>query len=460
VRVGTGLVTDPITGVTDIEPEFFLIPLGGNSGIVYSPLTGRACRVDTGRPIAAQVARAGLWGTDIPVVSPFRQPPAALLPDKVTLFPTNRCGQRCRYCYAQAGLQPVLDMPLGIARGAIDFMIRATVARGAESWILAFHGGGEPLLRFDWLRDVVTYAESASRKAGVCVKPISSTGGLISRRCARWVAAHFAHVAVSFDVLAEVQDSLRASAGGRASWDHVHAVLSEFDRQGLPYFIRTTVTTANIHRLVETAETIAARYRSRLWHVEPMMLDGDLASKVPDLLPDMDIFAERFLAAHRRCAELNITLQYSGTMLDALSSTFHCGVGRDNFAITPDGYVTTCLDVLSKDHPNAGRFVYGQVFEDGHVDIDHAKRAVLHELDVRNVPWCTGCFLKYHCSGDCVVRAGRDPFADRDNDRCRTNRVIAAQLLDRTITDDTARGGGWGDVRAVQSGSTTPEGPG
>lgn len=84
---------------------------------------------------------------------------------KVVLHLTSSCNLRCTYCYAPAKRKDAMSMDT--ARRAIDLAVRL----GGQSACVGFFGG-EPLLAFDAIRELTTYAEERGRERGTDRKSV------------------------------------------------------------------------------------------------------------------------------------------------------------------------------------------------------------------------------------------------------------------------------------------------
>lgn len=113
---------------------------------------------------------------------------------------------------------------------------------------------------------------------------------------------------------------------------------------------------------------------------------------------------------------------YSGGRLGQAVHSF-CKAAGDNFFVTVDGDVSSCLEVTDSKNPRAGTFVYGKI-GDG-VEISKEKLTQLRARVVENLPYCNDCFAKYSCAGDCLAKVhaqSGDMFDTSSNRRCEINR--------------------------------------
>jgi len=91
--------------------------------------------------------------------------------DYLTLILTLRCNLNCSFCPIE---KKNLSLDLKTAQGAIDFFISSG---GNSKKIKLF--GGEPLLKFNLIKDIVSYSDSKAKKSGKETKFIITTNGLL-----------------------------------------------------------------------------------------------------------------------------------------------------------------------------------------------------------------------------------------------------------------------------------------
>lgn len=354
--------------------------------------------------------------------------PGPFTPTMTTLFSTNQCNLRCRYCYASAGDRAPLTMDWRYATAAVYLIIQNAAEKGHQAAQLGFHGGGEPLLPWKFIQNIVRYAQELCDKAGLRLLVHAATNGLLSQRQLEWIIVHFQGLNISFDGLPDIQDRHRPLPNGMGSFEFVDKTLRFLDERGFNYGLRSTISAFNVERMEESLDFIAHHYKVRRVHFEPLFLCGRCRTS-DDLNPDLKSFSENFQQCETRCADYKIVLTYSGCRIETLTDSF-CGVSRDNFSVTPDGYITACYEVTSRDDPKSETFFIGRINDQGQLEINEAKRRFLQSLKVENLNFCQDCFAKWHCAGDCAAKLDHTDYAGpRGHDRCRLNRELTAHRI-------------------------------
>ena len=434
-----------------LTADLFTIPYDAETSILYAPRSGFACvanqdllsllatlpeidpeGLNAEQKAALQYLEAKGLFNDAPQYDPVAPRSTVFAPRQLTLFPTNQCNLRCRYCYASAGdFQPRV-MDWHYATSAIDWMITSLKERNLRHFSLGFHGGGEPLFPWPLIKQIVRYAEECCAQEELQLAIFSATNGVLSEKQLEFIREHFSSLNVSFDGLPHVQDYHRPLANGKGSFPFVDRTMRYLDECGFPYGIRGTVSSYNLHLMQETIEFIGQNYKTRAVHLEPLFYCGRCKTD-SQLSPDMESFAENFIACEEISQKYGINLIYSGSHIDMLHNSF-CGVSSDNFSVTPDGWLTTCYEVTDASDPRSQTFFFGRIDAEGTLQIDAEKRALLNSLQVENLPFCQDCYGKWHCAGECPAKLGHDDYlGERGHDRCQLNRRLIASRLRRLV---------------------------
>ncbi|WP_020587923.1 radical SAM protein [Desulfobacter curvatus] len=451
--------------------ELFLIPYTDGKYCLYAPLqrttaiiNATAAHViskylETGEKgltskeigIIHQLKDGGLFGNEMPE-PPLFPDNYTFCPHEVTLFLTSRCNLRCRYCYADAGYKSI-DMPWEVAKAAIDLCADNAGLLGSRAFAVGFHGGGEPTVAWRMMVRCVEYAKEKAESKGLDVEIFSATNGFLSLHQREYMAKHFTNINVSLDGPKSIQDYNRPTLDNRGSFDQVRDTLRYFDNAGLKYGIRSTITKASVHRMVEIVESLHHQFNFMYLQLEPVWHCGRcITSEEPPPL-DED-FITNFIKAFKRGQELGIQVTYSGARLDTLTSKF-CAAPGDGFTVLPEGIVTSCYEVLEPTDPKASIFHYGQYNPlTNTFDFDAYRISKLRDLTVNNLAFCKDCFCKWHCAGDCLSKAFEvsKSTIHQGTNRCTINRALTLAWLKMTIEkeDIQPRDTGENDARQTR----------
>ena len=437
-----------------LSGDVFVVPSSGECGtILYAPLYGNVLAVSSGvaqklhslatepsgrdRLDLTQRAISELQGAGI--IREFVEKGGVRVPrntaaerqwsppTRVTLFPTSRCNLRCVYCYADGGVKKT-DMPEIIAKDAIDFVIANALEQKLRSAGVAFHGGGEPFVNMPLVKIAVSYARRMARKAGLRLHVSSATNGVLTTKQREWILANLSSVSISLDGPSDIQDKQRPIKSGRGSFAQVSETIRHFEDRKFSYSLRATITDDNVNRMNEIVDCVRAVSSVTTLHLEPVVCSSRALAH--GISVANEAFATNFIEARRYARTFGIALYYSGGRCGSLTEHF-CGGCGTNFFVTPDGYVSACLEVVDNAAPLAKHFIYGR-HTPGGFEFNKKRLGVLLRRSVHRLPACRHCFAKYNCAGDCpvkVVTTGASIYDTSFNPRCATNRMILADEL-------------------------------
>jgi uncharacterized protein len=360
----------------------------------------------------------------------FSQLPEKYKPLRLTLFPTNECNLACKYCYASAGDSQPQNLDFNKAKVAIDFVISNNIEAEHTILGLGFHGGGEPLLKWNLVKEIIEYAKTKCKENNISLNVESATNGVLSKNQIDYIVKNFTSLNISFDGDQVSQDFNRPLPNGGGSFSPVDKTFRLLDQHKFKYGIRSTVSSNNLHRFHECMEFMLQNYHPYIIHIEPAENAGR-CNYQKGLTFNLKEFSEVYLKCEKIARSYNIPVLFSGCRFENLTNSF-CGVSKDNFALTHEGKITSCFEITTSKDPRSETFFIGEITDNLDIIINEDKRRSLHALQVDKIDFCNDCFAKWHCAGDCVTRLGHnDYYGNRGHDRCELNRF----LLKKRITD-------------------------
>ncbi|MCL1926462.1 MAG: radical SAM protein [Syntrophorhabdaceae bacterium] len=432
--------------------QVFSIPLEEGKFLVYAPLKGIAfianpalvnaitdqCRAQNPeKPNGSDLEflhQLGFFSPEPILADEYAE--QGVVYDTVVLFLTNQCNLRCSYCYASSGDFMPKMMSWEVAKAAVDRVMGDVVARGANEMTLGFHGGGEPTMNWEILTRITDYACEKAAENGLALHVSGAFNGYWSSGVREYILSRFTDVSLSFDGLPDVQNSQRPAAGNKASFDRVAETLAALDQSDVSYGIRMTVTRDHIARLAESVAYICDHFRPIKIQAEPVFLEG--RAKEEHAVDDSGMFVEQFITAHRVATRHGIDFFYSGARPDVTVLRF-CLAACRALVVTADGDVVTCFESYGKEHPLSARYIVGGYRGGGEFLVDRDKLDAHFSRTADSIPYCQGCFCRWHCAGDCAIKAS---VAGRANEFAPTGRCVITQELTKYLILDKIRGSG------------------
>ncbi|TLN03828.1 thioether cross-link-forming SCIFF peptide maturase, partial [bacterium] len=265
------------------------------------------------------------------------------------LHAAHECNLRCRYCFAGKGHfggEGEL-MPAATGRAAIDFLMRAS---GTRRHCEIDFFGGEPLLNFEVVKELVAFGREESAKYGKEIKFTLTTNALLlDETIAEFLDREAISVVLSLDGRPEVHDRMRPAPGGRGSYREVADRITRFTaRRGHDnYYVRGTYTRFNLDFAADVLHMTDLGLK-RL-SVEPVVAPprDEWAFREEDLPAigrEYEILAREYL---RRLEagepfdffHFNLDLEQGPCLPKRLTG---CGAGHEYMAVTPAGDLYPC----------------------------------------------------------------------------------------------------------------------
>ncbi|MDI6870968.1 MAG: thioether cross-link-forming SCIFF peptide maturase [Bacillota bacterium] len=334
--------------------------------------------------------------------------PLAALPDAPTAPPALKalclhvahdCNLRCAYCFAGeggfGGERGLMSAEVG--RRALDFLIERS---GRRRRLAVDFFGGEPLLNFGAVKELIAYARRRGGEAGKEFAFTLTTNGVALRgEALEYLASSDLNVVLSLDGRPEVHDRWRRRPRGEGSHAAVLANCRDFvaRRGGTNYYVRGTFTRQNLDFSADVAYLLAAGFRSL--SLEPVVAsEGEWAlaeEDLPRLFDEYDRLAGLYLAEHRAGRpftfyHFNLALFDAPCLARRLSG---CGAGHEYLAVTPSGDLYPCHQFVGRERFRMGNVLSG--------DLNEELMAQFRSANVLTKPACRECWARFHCSGGC-----------------------------------------------------------
>ena len=392
--------------------DVFVVPVD-KGHLVYAPLQRKAILVsDGGRPLPQ------LWNDETweqvqsmaasPAVDMWKLEselnPAGSAPTEAVFIPTIGCNLRCVYCYSSASNDwQMLEIDQALA--ALDNCAEEVKKQNLPVLSLRFLGGGEPTAHPELLKRATAHVRELADRINVRGFVSLVTNGVMKEELAEWCANNIDRITVSIDGPPDIQDSNRQTAGGGSSYPLVVKSIKILSEGPTDLDVRATVTESDLPRMGEIVRHFSETFGLKSVCLEPMNRTGR-ATEYDLQNPLSKVFTDHFLAAREVGREIGVRVEYSSAVLSRLQVKFCTSVGR-HFGLNPDGSIAGCPEIAGADDDAADLMVVGEM-RDGKAHIDTEKVAKLRSRTLNNLPTCSKCFARYHCSGGCPIRAMRD----------------------------------------------------
>jgi len=347
------------------------------------------------------------------------------------------CDLACRYCYDFRAETYSLRMSDETAKRAIQ---QALGCAGPQLRIL-FHGG-EPLLAFEQIRQLVPFAKAEAAKSDRRATFAVQTNGLhFSAEVVEFLLAENFTIGISIDGPREVNDQERVDHRGRGRLAEIEETLRRYPGLTAVAGVLTTITNRNASRLLETADYVAQLGIGR-WDTTLFQPLGRAAGRSTDFVPPTSELIESYLALFdaveagrfERTA-IGPVLRYVRNVLSderrSMCLCDGCGAGAELVVVNVDGTIQAC-DSIGDASLNLGKI--DSMTVDRALDVPVAQRIRGRCTDVLSP--CQRCDWRHFCGGTCLARSGLDTV---DHQECEIALAIFPEIFRRLGASDRLR---------------------
>lgn len=314
------------------------------------------------------------------------------------------CNLACKYCFAEEGEYKGHRelMSYEVGKQALDFLIANS---GNRKNLEVDFFGGEPLMNFQVVKDLVKYAREQEAIHNKKFRFTLTTNGiLLDDDVMEFANREMSNVVLSIDGRKEVNDRMRPSRNGKGSYDVILPKFQKFatSRNQTNYYVRGTFT----HNNLDFSEDVKhlAELGFQQISVEPVVALPEepyaiTEEDLPKLYEEYDKLAAYMLEKRKEGKDFNffhfmIDLTGGPCVAKRLSG---CGSGTEYLAVTPWGDLYPCHQFVGIDE-----FRLGNVWEG--IEKSELKEE-FKQCNVYSKDKCKSCFAKFFCSGGCAANS-------------------------------------------------------
>lgn len=348
----------------------------------------------------------------------------------LTLMVAQECNMRCTYCYGEGGeYNNKGKMKVEVAKKAVDYLVETSKENNLHIAFL----GGEPLLNFPLIKEIVEYCKDIEKNSKKrFFYTITTNGTLLNKEIEGYLIQNKIICQISMDGPKEKHDQNRFFANQKGSYDIVVEKTKTMREQNL-VTARATVTPENIdyqkifdhlnglnfkaipiaiaQNMVDDSEydEILEEYRKYIYYFKELIVSKqyDIARKMTDIMTAIE------------------KIEY-GTERQS-----GCGAGKKMYAVDIDGTLYPCH-----------RFVGIPQFSMGNIYEGSDSSSFLNTIDVKKRKGCKECWAQNLCLGGCphenYTNTGNINQASWRN--CRMAKMVYEELIKLYVElDDEAK---------------------
>ena len=316
------------------------------------------------------------------------------------LHVAHDCNLKCKYCFASQG-----DfngerslMSLEVGKKALEYLVKNS---GSRRNLEVDFFGGEPLMNFGLVKDLVSYGRSLEKEYNKKFRfTITTNGVLLDEEIMDYINENMDNIVLSLDGRKEVNDNMRMTINDQGSYD---IILPKFKRMvekrgTKDYYIRGTFTSKNLDFSNDALDFYNNGFRSI--SIEPVVTPDEMdyalrEEHLQDILKEYEKFSKEYINIKKKDKDFN----FFHFMIDLnqgpciIKRAVGCGAGSEYMAVTPEGDLYPCHQFVGEEE-----FKMGSVF-DGVKNKD--LRSKFKNANVYNKEECRVCWARFYCSGGC-----------------------------------------------------------
>jgi uncharacterized protein len=316
----------------------------------------------------------------------------------------HTCNLNCSYCFASQGKyngeRAVMSFEVG--KQALDFLVANS---GSRRNLEVDFFGGEPLMNFQVVKDLVAYARSIEKEHNKNFRfTLTTNGMLVDDDVIEFANRECHNVVLSLDGRKEIHDRYRVDYAGKGSWERIVPKFQKFveARGGKGYYMRGTFTHANPDFLNDIRQMLDLGFTEL--SMEPVVCaPGDPSELTEDdkiiVMDQYEKLAELMLQRDKEGRPFTfyhymIDLKGGPCIYKRISG---CGSGTEYMAVTPWGDLYPCHQFVGDE-----KFLLGNIWDGVH---NAAIQDEFLSCNVYSRPECHDCWAKLYCSGGCAANA-------------------------------------------------------
>ena len=320
------------------------------------------------------------------------------------LHVAHTCNLNCSYCFASQGKYQGdrALMSFEVGKQAFDFLIANS---GSRRNLEVDFFGGEPLMNWDVVKQLVAYARSVEKEHNKNFRFTLTTNGiLVDDDVIDFCNKEMSNVVLSLDGRKEVNDHFRVDYAGKGSYETIVPKFKRFveARGGKNYYMRGTFTHNNVDFTKDIFHMADLGFTEL--SMEPVVCPpGDpyalTEEDLPKLFEQYEILAKEMIKRKKEGRPFTfyhymLDLKHGPCIYKRITG---CGSGTEYMAVTPWGELFPCH-----------QFVGDEKYSLGNVWDGVKNKTVQDEFRSCNAysrPECKDCWAKLYCSGGCAANA-------------------------------------------------------
>lgn len=322
--------------------------------------------------------------------------------NSMVILISEDCNLACKYCYVKnnqyQGKSDLMDPDVG--KKSIDFLIERSEN---QKDLFVYFFGGEPLINFKVLEDIVIYAlKEGEKKDKHFHFSLTTNGTLFNDEIIDFIEKHAVTMVISIDGDKIAQNRNRPLSGGGDSYCRVTNNLKKLEQRKIRYSARATVSSLTINKLAENFEHLILLGFKKIHFENALAPKGKIfindKNQVHEIKKQYSLISRKInknIHSGQPFRVESIPLPVERIDTKRIIS-YPCEAGRKYIAVDVKGDLYLCHRLVGEE-----RFFLGNVVEGTY----HPKwgEIIQKEMSVDSKKTCRKCWAKYICGGGCYA---------------------------------------------------------
>ncbi len=391
------------------ETAAALISCFGPEGVPHEELVralaARGVHDDDAEELIAEMYHAQVIVGDDAAREMPSHPPEDFPLQTLVMNLTNQCNLSCQYCY-EFGADKVATpegkpkfMDIATAKSSVDFLLAQSADR--QTVHITFFGG-ETLMNFPLLKQVVAYANERAAEQGRHVDfSLTTNGTLLTPAIIEFLSENRIGVTVSMDGPKDMHDRLRVFENGRGSYDiiepRVRALIQNHRTRPITARVTLTAGVSDVIRIFRHLKQDLGFYEVGFAPVttSPDQLYAIGQRGMDSVLEQFHVLASEYLEYALR-GEAHGFSNVSDTLAElcqGVNKSHPCGAGLGLLGVGPSGDIAPCHRFVDSDAHSLGHISTG---------VDRERRTeFLRRGHIGSKYDCHTCWARPLCAGGC-----------------------------------------------------------
>ena len=320
------------------------------------------------------------------------------------LHVAHTCNLNCSYCFASQGKYhgDRALMSFEVDKQALYFLVAHS---GKRRNLEVDFFGGEPLMNWDVVKQLVAYARSIEKEAGKNFRfTLTTNGVLVDDEVIEFANKEMHNVVMSIDGRKEVHDRFRVNYAGQGSYDTIIPKFQKFAkaRGERDYYVRGTYTHHNTDFTKDILHMADLGFTQL--SMEPVVCAPDdpcalTEEDLPVLFEQYEELAKEMIRREKDGKPITfyhymIDLNHGPCIYKRIAG---CGSGTEYLAVTPWGDLYPCHQFVGDE-----KYLMGNVW-DGVTNTEMRDEFKCCNVYARKD--CDDCWARLYCSGGCAANA-------------------------------------------------------